>query len=1462
MLRTALRESYTYRRATEVMSSLPLLVQGGGGRGKVSGAQVEMHLTAQTFPLDGNDGCVHDAAVPRATRRLVLPALAAVAALFPAHAHAALTWSSPGEIAISVAENSGTNDDVATDAQNDAILVWLQLDPVAGHTRVYAASRGPGQNFGVPTAVSEPDINALNPHVAMNARGDAIVTYESERLETGVVHPRTFRDIRYAMRPAGGTFGPPGAPMSGGVQHSQSRPAIDNQGNVIIAFVTSGGSFTYPVIHVAERPAGATTDFGGTQTLSAYSESTADPRIAMDANGNAVVSWTAFFNPSSAPDIEPRIQAAYRPVAGSGLFGTTQTISLPGTIPNSNPLPDGNAQHSVPAFAPNGDAMVVWDRFDGNGAFYRVQAALRPKATGTFGAPIDVSPTGFQAVLPRVAYDPSGGAYVAWMEGTAPSGSRIQVAYQPAGGNFGVGIQVSAAGVNAHDPRLGIDGQGRPAVLWTADLGGNNQLVQASSAEAGGTAFVPPSNVSDAGELSDPVDGVPELSVSAGAQAVGVWSRSDGTNLRIQSAFGTPPGQAAPPPPPPPPAPPVPSAIQPAAPFKRGQAVVLTAAVSGLVTRLEWTFSSASPKVIGQVVNGQLQSSVRLRPSSRNFTATVKAVGPGGSTTYSRSFLAPKVLNDSDTNKVDAALSRIKAPPVFAVGDAPTLTGQSNKCGNITIFSDKQQLRGCFEPVISLPDIPSPERGVIEPLAKALGINPTDSPLVQAAVERLDGYVAQGKTELNGLWPVVPRGSADVLSFPQASTLTSSSASIEVAGAKFGASSKGFSLDLDPRKLDIPLGDLPKPPRLPSIGGFELVGDWNVDLQRGEATIKASLKLPSFITSAGIQIQNSVTLRATPDRLIVDDVSVGPIKADVGALKVDGFKIAYDKPDDIWSGEGRVCLLTGVCIDMTPPNGGVKVKNGQLNFAGASVNFPLPGIPLFTGVNLERIGFGLGLDPTRMTGNARIALLKVAKLDGRVVVAFPSARTPFFLRADEVGGGFPAKLYGTAFTRPTIGATAALEVDIPALGELQLGTGYFLYQYPSYVALGGGVDIKLFDVVELNGAIAGEANFSDEVANLHGNISGCLLIVHKVCAGAVANVSRGPNSAGGGGLCIQLGPLSVGGGVKWAHPTDPIIWPFDGCKWSRFKLDVRASRAQAAAGRTIVVKAGQPSPAMTIDGQGGAPRVHVTGPGGQVLDSTDNGIDTSPGGKIRILRFESPAKSFTTIGLENARPGTYTVTPQQGSVPFATVARAIDLPDAKVSGKVAGVGSKRVLTYNVRRRSGQTVTFKELDKGGTTKVIGTVSNPGQGQIRFSPAPGKGRRTIEAQFELQGMSAERLPVTTFRPPAPTLPSPRGLRVKRARTNVTISWKSVAGATLYEVGVTSKTGFQRFTTTRRQHLVVKQVPKSAAGAVTVRAIDRTRQSVTAAKPLRALAAPTRKFKRLGRCTVAKRKITCRR
>jgi hypothetical protein len=131
----------------------------------------------------------------------------------------------------------------------------------------------------------------------------------------------------------------------------------------------------------------------------------------------------------------------------------------------------------------------------------------------------------------------------------------------------------------------------------------------------------------------------------------------------------------------------------------------------------------------------------------------------------------------------------------------------------------------------------------------------------------------------------------------------------------------------------------------------------------------------------------------------------------------------------------------------------------------------------------------------------------------------------------------------------------------------------------------------------------------------------------------------------------------------------------------------------------------------------------------------------------------------------------------------------------------------------------------------------------------------------AQFELNGIPAERRAVTTFAPPRPTLPRPRGLRVKRRQGKLLISWAKVPGATRYELAATSGIGFQRFASTGKHGFVMARIPPSAGGSVTVRALDRIRQSVTARARFRRLARPARKLKPLRRCHVAKRKVSCR-
>ena len=217
------------------------------------------------------------------------------------------------------------------------------------------------------------------------------------------------------------------------------------------------------------------------------------------------------------------------------------------------------------------------------------------------------------------------------------------------------------------------------------------------------------------------------------------------------------------------------------------------------------------------------------------------------------------------------------------------------------------------------------------------------------------------------------------------------------------------------------------------------------------------------------------------------------------------------------------------------------------------------GIPLYAGINLERIGFGVGLRPTRIFGSARVGVIQIIKLDGRLFAAFPTSQTPFVLDRKEVGDAYPPHLYGSRFNRFTFGATAEALVDVPVIGETKLGSAYVLYEYPGYVAFGGGYNAEMLDLLSIRGGVAAEADVERGVFDMHGEVRACIHLGIDLCSGATGHVSRGGGGTGGAGACVEWGPVTVGGGVRWNDLSDPYIWPIDGCKWSPFRIQVRQS---------------------------------------------------------------------------------------------------------------------------------------------------------------------------------------------------------------------------------------------------------------------------------------------------------------
>jgi hypothetical protein len=190
----------------------------------------------------------------------------------------------------------------------------------------------------------------------------------------------------------------------------------------------------------------------------------------------------------------------------------------------------------------SGNVIAVWTRSDG--ANLRIQAATRTPG-GAWTAPVTLSdppgspPPVQSASSPELDIDSAGNALVVWsrFDGT---NRRIQASFRPSGGSFGTPVTVSDPGGDADEPDVSFDGNNRALVVWDR-YDGTKLRVQAAirSAGSGGTFGAIQT-------LSDPGQDAYQAQATAGpdvdSNAAVVWTRSDGTNLRVQSSRRRDPG--------------------------------------------------------------------------------------------------------------------------------------------------------------------------------------------------------------------------------------------------------------------------------------------------------------------------------------------------------------------------------------------------------------------------------------------------------------------------------------------------------------------------------------------------------------------------------------------------------------------------------------------------------------------------------------------------------------------------------------------------------------------------------------------------------------------------------------------------------------------------------------------------------------------------------------------------------
>jgi hypothetical protein len=562
----------------------------------------------------------------------------------------------------------------------------------------------------------------------------------------------------------------------------------------------------------------------------------------------------------------------------------------------------------------------------------------------------------------------------------------------------------------------------------------------------------------------------------------------------------------------------------------------------------------------------------------------------------------------------------------------------------------------------------------------------------------------------------------------------------------------------------------------------------------GSVEIPANLGLPSpFGGLGGLgSITGGVTLRANNDQgLILSGFTLRAKDVGVGIASIDELALDYSAGDDTFTSHGVLSLpVVGSGLEAD-----FGLRQGKFDYLRG--NFPLPagGVPVATQVFLREIGFEVqGKTPEHPTklagsltfgGGPKIGDIDLIAVKGTVSYTFPDAPNPGVFRVEGDGSIVDIQV-ATIFAQYVTSGAFTFGLDL-GLGSEQLG-------------IFGGVD--------------GGMDLANLKWQMHGFVKGCVV----TCFLQVEMLASSKAMA-----ACAFGISVI---YEWGEGLDGGL----GCDLDEYKVLHIARLAQTGT-QTVTLPKGLPAAALEITGNGGPPRVTITGPGGASIETPLAGPDrvTTPVGILVTDR----ARNRTLVRLNKPAAGAWQITQQAGSPAITSVRRADGLPAPKITAKVTGKGRKRKLEYTVTPIDGERVTFQEEGRNAYADIAPAKAS--RGRQAFTPADGPaGKRRIFALVEQNGVPRDRIEIASYTAPGPLTPGrPPKVKLKRSGTKLVVSWGKATAATSYAVRVVLRDGRRLVIPTRRRSVRLSNVASYDRGTISVygmRAGDRMGPAAT--------------------------------
>ena len=401
----------------------------------------------------------------------LLSAASLVAGLLALCAPAAKADPAGGEFQVNTyIDDSQMYPTAAMDADGDFVITWLSFGTPGNDAGIsvwaqrYSSVGVPqGAEFQVNTYT---DGGQRDPKVAMDADGDFVIVWTSQGSAGTDSSGWSVQGQRYSAAgiPQGGEF-----QVNTHTASDQNSPAVamDADGDFVVTWTSySSGTDASGTSVQAQRFDAAGVPQGFQFEVNTHTFSFQElPAVAMEGDGDFVISWTSRESGGSDTSVES-VQARRYNADGVAQGREFQV----------NTFTDGFQGFSAIALGPEGDSVITWNSL-GSAGTDAVGYSIQGQRYDAVGAPaggefqVNTFTNGHQ-LYPSVAMDGDGDFVITWTsDGSAGSdqssfsiqGQRFNAPGAPEGGEFQVNSYTNSAQMY---PEMAMDPAGNWVVTW------------------------------------------------------------------------------------------------------------------------------------------------------------------------------------------------------------------------------------------------------------------------------------------------------------------------------------------------------------------------------------------------------------------------------------------------------------------------------------------------------------------------------------------------------------------------------------------------------------------------------------------------------------------------------------------------------------------------------------------------------------------------------------------------------------------------------------------------------------------------------------------------------------------------------------------------------------------------------------------------------------------------------------